>query len=45
MTAAAPLLGRRIAGALYSLIALGFFVYLLGYYWTSEGGPTPGPVE
>jgi len=33
-------LPRRIAGGLYTLVALLFFAYLLSYYWTSEGGPT-----
>jgi len=33
-------LPRRAAGWLYTLTALFFFVYLLSYYWTSEGGPT-----
>ena len=33
-------LPRRAAGWLYTLTALFFFVYLLAYYWTSEGGPT-----
>jgi TRAP transporter 4TM/12TM fusion protein len=33
-------LPRRAAGWLYYLTAIFFFAYLLGYYWTSEGGPT-----
>jgi TRAP transporter 4TM/12TM fusion protein len=40
MTADPLPLPRRAAGALYTLTALFFFVYLLAYYWTSEGGPT-----
>lgn len=40
MTEAALPPGRRIAGWLYTLVAVLFFAYLLGYYWTSEGGPT-----
>ena len=31
---------RRIAGALYYLTAVLFFLYLFVYYWTGEGGPT-----
>ena len=38
-TAAPVALGRRGAGALYYLTAVCFFVWLLVYYWTSEGGP------
>ena len=42
MTAAgAPLpRARAIIEGLYYLTAVFFFVYLLAYYWTSEGGPT-----
>jgi TRAP transporter 4TM/12TM fusion protein len=40
MTVAVLSLPQRIAGALYTATAVFFFVYLLGYYWTSEGGPT-----
>ena len=40
MTADSLPLPRRAAGWLYTLTALFFFVYLLAYYWTSEGGPT-----
>lgn len=29
----------RVIGGLYGITALFFFVYLLVYYWTSEGGP------
>ncbi len=31
---------RVAAECLYYLTAVFFFVYLFGYYWTSEGGPT-----
>jgi len=40
MTAEPLPLPRRAAGWLYTLTAVFFFVYLLAYYWTSEGGPT-----
>jgi TRAP transporter 4TM/12TM fusion protein len=30
---------RRAVEGLYYLVALFFFLYLLGYYWTGEGGP------
>jgi len=31
---------RKAVERLYYLTAVFFFVYLFGYYWTSEGGPT-----
>jgi TRAP transporter 4TM/12TM fusion protein len=34
------LTARRAAGWLYTLTAIVFFAVLIGYYWTSEGGPT-----
>ncbi len=40
MSAERQNLPRRAAGWLYGFIAFFFFVCLLAYYWTSEGGPT-----
>jgi TRAP transporter 4TM/12TM fusion protein len=41
MSAPAPSSRPRVAVEwLYFLTAVFFFVYLFGYYWTSEGGPT-----
>src|SRR5438105_13879296 len=31
---------RLIVDVLYYITAIFFFVYLFGYFWTSEGGPT-----
>src|SRR3954470_13867980 len=31
---------RLVVDVLYYLTAIFFFVYLFGYFWTSEGGPT-----
>jgi len=40
MTAAPASRARVILDALYYIIAIGFFLALFAYFWTSEGGPT-----
>jgi TRAP transporter 4TM/12TM fusion protein len=31
---------RAVAGGCYYFVAIAFFLYLFGYYWTAEGGPS-----
>jgi TRAP transporter 4TM/12TM fusion protein len=40
MTETSPPRSPRILDGIYYAFATGFFLYLFGYYWTSEGGPT-----
>jgi TRAP transporter 4TM/12TM fusion protein len=40
MTAAPASRARVILDALYYIVAIGFFLALFAYFWTSEGGPT-----
>src|ERR1041385_5552966 len=40
MTGASSLRPRVIIDSLFYVFAIGFFLYLFYYFWTSEGGPT-----
>jgi TRAP transporter 4TM/12TM fusion protein len=40
MTAAPASRAHTILDALYYIVAIGFFLALFSYFWTSEGGPT-----
>jgi TRAP transporter 4TM/12TM fusion protein len=40
MTESSPTWPRLVIECVYYIVAIGFFVYLFQYFWTSEGGPT-----